>query len=44
MPYYERYNLSFHELINNNICPICGNQLIPEGRCKYCVTGDWSAC
>jgi len=25
-------------------CPICGNEIVRNGRCKTCYTCGWSSC
>ena len=32
------------EYVYKPICPECGAELIPEGRCLHCDECGWSAC
>lgn len=29
---------------NKNCCPICGDPVIPDGGCVYCISCGWSKC
>jgi predicted RNA-binding Zn-ribbon protein involved in translation (DUF1610 family) len=34
----------FDENVKIEVCPICGEELIRNGRCKTCYDCGWSSC
>lgn len=30
--------------ISAELCPVCGNEIIRNGRCKTCYSCGWSSC